>query len=628
MIKIYTSILSLLLISANLCAQFFSEQSSNIGIDHSYNDQALMGGGLAFFDYDNDGDEDFYITGGLDADYIYENNGDGTFSKIIIDIGLDITNDFNTTGVTTGDVDNDGDRDIFVTTWKQVDVPDTPIARNLFFLNNGDGTFSEMGASIGIEHEAFGMGANFLDYNKDGYLDIYVINHIETVGYTYDATGAVNGFAHDCYPNFLYRNNGPSPDSGSITFSEVSADLGVNSAACTLAAIPSDFDLDGDLDLYLANDFGIFLTPNQLFRNNYPDDNFQDISEASGADAMLFGMGIAAGDYDHDLDIDYYTTNLGRNVLFENNNSSFEDVTTFANVENESNTGGLSTSWGTAFLDVNNDSWEDLYVANGRIPSLPQYATTQSDPDKLFLNNGNKTFTDISAAAGVEDISYGRGMAYSDFDKDGDLDIMVVVLDELDGYSKFYINEIDNDHHYIQFRLIGKESNRDAFGSKVWLYAGGEIFLKELYGGGASHLSQHSSIMHFGLGTIDQVDSIRIDWTNGHIDHFGPFEVDQIHTLEEGILTGFENIASQDILDIKIIPNPIRDEFTIKTGQAFTDGEFSVQLISVWGDVILDQTMSITGDLTFSLGHDLPSGMYTLLVYGKEGRFVDKLMKF
>ena len=132
-------------------------------------------------------------------------------------------------------------------------------------------------------------------------------------------------------------------------------------------------------------------------------DNFEEVGEATGTNAMIFGMGIAAGDYDHDQDLDYYITNLGRNVLYENTAGSFEDVTTFADVENTNAPSGLATSWGTGFFDIDNDSWEDIYVANGRIPSLAQYPTSQIDPDKLYMNNGDKTFSDITDAAGVGD---------------------------------------------------------------------------------------------------------------------------------------------------------------------------------------------------------------------------------
>jgi len=593
MMKQIFSFSLLILFASAINAQLFSEQSTTVGFNHAFNDRSLMGGGAAFFDYENDGDDDFYITGGINGDDLYRNNGDGTFTKMDSGtIGLGVSFEYNTMGVTTGDVDNDGDREIFVATWEYSDGPDQPIARNLFFLNNGDGTFTEIGEAAGITHEAFSLGAAFLDYNKDGFLDVYVMNHIEEAIFTYDQNGAIDGFAHECYPNFLYRNN------GDMTFTEVSVELGLNNDGCTAAAVPSDYDMDGDLDLFLTNDFGGFIPPNELYQNNYPDDNFTAVGASTGTNSQIFGKGIAAGDYDHDQDFDYYITNIGRNVFLENDNGTFQDVATFAGIENETvaSDGLNTTGWGTAFFDVDNDTWEDLYVANGRIPTLAAYATSQNDPDKLFLNNGDKTFTDVTDEAGVGDISYCHGMAYSDYDQDGDLDIVVVVLDEFDHFSKFYVNEIENDNHYVQFKLVGIESNRDAYGSKIWLFAGGQTFLKELYGGGVSYASQHTSLMHFGLGSIDQIDSIRIEWTNGHVDHLGGFDVDQIYVIEEEIPTGINDDVQANDLDIEVVPNPFENEISLKLNQSI-QSEVSIQLISITGAVVFNQVMSMVQKL-------------------------------
>lgn len=624
MLKFYFLLLCGLIVANPLAAQVFSEQSAAIGINHSFNDRSLMGGGAAFFDFDNDGDDDFYITGGANRDDIYQNNGDGTFTKLNSEsIGLGITFQYNTMGVTTGDIDRDGDRDIFVTTWERYAGVDQPIARSLLFVNNGDGTVTEIGESAGITHEAFGMGAAFLDYNKDGYLDVYVMNHIEEAIFTYDSNGAIDGFAHICFPNYLYRNN------GDLTFTEVGQQTGTDTDACTIAAVPSDYDMDGDLDLYLANDFGVFLTPNEMLQNNFPADDFSDVSAASGADVHTFGMGIAAGDYDQDLDFDYYVTNIGRNVLIENNAGNFTDVTTAAGVENTIvEAEGLNTTgWGTAFFDVDNDTWEDLYVANGRIPTLAQFATGQQDPDKLYLNNGDKTFTDVTETAGVGDVSYCHGMAYSDFDEDGDLDVIVVVLDELGGYSKFYVNETDNSNHYVQFKLVGVESNPDAYGSKVWLYANGQTFVKELYGGGASHASQHTSIIHFGLGDITGVDSIRIDWPNGHVDHLGPFEVDTKHTITEGIVSGTQDIVNFESLRLDLGPNPFKDAITLR-GDHLLSEQMVLRLMSSNGQVVVQQEITWNGNFTLEVNPQLPSGMYTLVIQSSEGTSAKKLIKY
>lgn len=602
----------------------FSEQGQSIGFEHEFKARSVMGGGAAFFDYDNDGDEDIYVTSGYNQDNVFRNNGNGTFTKVLADIGLGSTFNYNTMGVTTGDIDNDGDRDVFVATWERFTGSEQPDARSLLFLNNGDGTFTEIGQQAGITHEAFAMGAAFLDYNKDGYLDVYVMNHILEAIFTYDENGAIDGMAHECYPNFLYLNN------GDLTFTEVAVELGVDDYGCTIAAVASDYDLDNDLDLYLANDFGDFLVPNALYENNYPNDNFTNVSAQTGADVQAFGMGIAAGDYDHDQDFDYYTTNIGRNILIENQNGIFVDVTTEAGVENttvpeEDNLN--TTGWGTAFFDVNNDTWEDLYVANGRIPTLPAFATATNDPDKLYLNNGDKTFTDISDEAGVSDPRYVHGMAYSDYDEDGDLDIVTVVLDELGGYSKFYVNETENDNHYIQFHLIGVETNRDAFGSRAWVYAEDKILIKEIYGGGASHASQHTSVLHFGLGDLTIVDSVRIEWTNGHVDLIENPEVDMRHTIVEGVEVNTTAPGLQD-LDLIVAPNPFQNHLQLIAGKNWSGATLSVRLMSVDGRTVIQKELPFQGQAQLDLPEQLAMGLYWLEVSTREGyRQISKVVK-
>ena len=613
------------LLPPNGSAQVFSERSFAMGIDHVYRARALTGGGAAFFDYDNDGDEDLYVTRGMSRDYLYENNGDGTFSRINGDIGLFESVQFNTISVTTGDIDNDGDRDIFVTTWEMYNGPTIPLGRNLLFLNDGDGTFTEWGIQAGLTEAVFSEGATFLDYNADGFLDIYVFNHIETPIFTQDSTGLINGYGHECFPNYLYRNN------GDLTFTEVSEEFGVGGGnGCSIAGLGTDFDMDGDVDIYLCNDFGYWLESNVLYENVNFGESFNDISEQSGADVEAFGMGIAAGDYDQDLDIDYYTTSIGRNILINNNNGVFEDVTTFAGVENiEVEGDGLTTGWGTAFLDVDNDGLLDLYVANGRIPAISTWATAMQDPDKLYMNNGDNTFTDVSEAAGVADTDYNRGMIHSDFDHDGDLDIFIVTLEEFDFHSKFYVNETENDHHYIQLKLEGVESNRDAYGSKVWLYAGGQTFLREIYGGGDTYASQNTSVVHFGLGEMDEIDSIRVDWPNGHVDHLGALAVDTLHHILEGIVEPPNATDDfQPFFDLKISPNPFRSGFSLNFSESLS-AKAHLKLTTASGVLITEREIpSGYGQFDVEVPATLNRGLYFLQITQNDHSLVKKLVKF
>ena len=517
-------------------SQTFQRFDQAAGIDHVFNEFGQMGGGCVFFDYDNDGWEDLYLTSGLSRDKLYRNLGNGSFGEMT-SAGFQITENFYTTAAVSGDINNDGYRDLLVTTWNGKDNLGN-FERNLLFINNGNGTFSEIGLSAGLNETSFTMGASMIDYNKDGFLDIYVINYIKERRFTYGPNGEITGFDHDCFENLFYENNKNG------TFTEKSAALGIDNSGCALAVIPTDFDQDDDQDLYLANDFGAYILSNAMYQNNYPSSSFSDVSSTTQTNVGIYAMGIAYGDIDKDSDFDYYVTNLGRNVLLENNGSNiFLDITSNAGVENTNTSefGGnaLTTGWGTAILDVNNDTWPDLFVANGRVPSsfLP---TGEIDPNKLYVNNGNGTFSDISVSAGIDDPNRGRGMAYCDFDKDGDLDIMVVVQNmngNSSSRSTFFVNQLNPndsaDKHWVQFDLEGVSINKDAIGAKVILSVNGEKLVQEIHGQG-SHCSQHSLVLHFGLADNTVIDSAEIIWSAASKQTFTNVEANHRYLLKEG----------------------------------------------------------------------------------------------
>ncbi|MCK0131657.1 FG-GAP-like repeat-containing protein [Flavobacteriaceae bacterium F08102] len=537
----------LFLVYVTIYAQSFTERSANVGIAHKFEAIGEFGGGCVFFDYDNDGWEDLYITGGKSADVLYRNKGNGTF-ELIVDSGLGITQDYYTTGVSSGDINNDGYRDLFVTTWSEPDFAKN-VKRNLLFLNNKGNGFIEIGESAGITIPSFSMGAVMIDYNRDSFLDIYVINYIENSKIPHDENGNVV-FDHDCYPNQFYQNNGDG------TFTEKAAELGLSDSGCALAAMPTDFDLDNDTDIYLANDFGAFIEPNAIFQNNDPVTTFTKVSTTTGLDIGVFGMGIASGDYDKDGHLDYYVANLGRNVLLKNDgNQHFTDESTYAGTENKYSLDGngseyLSTSWGTAFLDVNNDTWPDLFVANGYIFSNAPYRTGAYDPNKLFVNQGDNTFTDVSISAGIDDPNIARGMAYCDFDQDGDLDIFTVVQGKSPqagstNHSNFFINQLNPNqsanNNWIQFKLEGTNINRDAIGAKVILTVNGEQLIQEVHGQG-SHSSQHSLVLHFGVANASVIDEVKVVWSKDHTEKFTSLSANQRYTIKE------EKISTTDVI--------------------------------------------------------------------------------
>lgn len=542
----YSAVFAFISFPACFQAQTFTEIGHELGIDYGFSEWIDIGGGGAFFDYDADGDDDLYITGGRLADHLYRNNGDGTFTEVTSESGIDVASDYYTTGVTTGDIDNDGYREIFVTTFGEAGMF-TPNLPNLLFRNNGDGTFTEISNTANINGSSRSVGAVFLDHDMDGYLDIYVNNYILNSFLGQDANGDPF-FFQTCYENYLYHNNGDG------TFTEVGAQLGLNDAGCTLASLTTDFDNDLDPDLYSINDFGEFDIPNILFQNDQLNGTFTDVGASTNANVGLYGMGVACSDYNLDGDLDYYITNIGSNVLLDNDGSGvFQNIAAPAGVENTNTPNGkFTTSWGTAFFDFDNNRYEDLFVANGYIPAADFIATGFLDPNKLFYNNGDGTFTDVSEAEGFDQEERARGLSYSDFDGDGDVDFFVNVMLGItaDPQMRLYRNDLSNEHNWLEITLEGTVCNRDAFGSGVYVYTNGDVLIREL-SGGSSHASQHSSRLHFGLGEYNQVDSVQIAWPGGDIETFYDLAINQQHHLVQSapptVRISFELDLSYDL---------------------------------------------------------------------------------
>lgn len=547
-------------------SQTFTEVSQLAGINHFIYSPSLIGGGCAFFDYNNDGWLDIYIVGGLNQDKLYRNNGDGSFTDVAASAGLYAAGLFYTQGVVTGDIDNDGNRDIFVTTLGDNNDWAEPV-RNILYRNNGNGTFTDIAAFAGLTDSTWSVSASMGDYNLDGYLDIYVGNYVaQTAFIRHPISNEIIGFAHTGFEDYLYLNNGNN------TFTQIAPQLQTNNAGTTLATAFSDFDNDSDMDIYVANDFGEWVIPNVLYRNEYPLDSFTDVSAASGANAGIYGMGIAVGDYNEDGNLDYYITNIGRNVLYQNNgNGTFSDVTDSAGVINTYTPDSLfTTSWGTAFFDYDNNTWLDLFVSNGQIPAVDIIATGVKDPHKLFRNNMDGTFTDVSALEGVSDSTKGRGFATGDYDNDGDLDMLVACTHQFQNGAGtkvlLYRNDQANGNHWLKVNVQGTVNAHDAFGTRIEVYAGGRKWLREI-DGGSSHASQNSSTAHFGLGSYAQIDSLVVIWLGGN--RFTLYNLTADQTLT--IIENGQSIVQQDVF-VEICAGD-----SVLAGGAFqtTAGEYS-----------------------------------------------------
>jgi len=602
----------LLLNTPLLFAQFYEEVTNASGMFHVPIHEDLMGGGVMWLDYNNDGHTDFYATGCRVRDILYENNGDGTFTDVTIAAGLTFTDSFNTMGCVKGDVNNDGWDDIFLTVWDE--SANDELARNVLYLNNADGTFSDISVSAGITDVSWSTSAAFLDVNLDGYLDIYVLNYLEDTEFIQDENNITIGFNHSCYANYLYINN------GDLTFTEKAEEYGINSLGCGLALSVSDVDKDGDPDIQIANDFGEFTIPNDLFINNYPAENFSNLNEETGFNVGLYGMGVAVGDIDNDLDQDFYITNMGRNVLLENNQGNFTDITESAGVENTGDGSLLYTSWGDMFLDVDNDSYLDLYVANGHMSAAPFIQNVMDDPDKLYMNNGDLTFTDVSDE---NDISYRgicRGSAYADPDKDGDLDIAVSgiqnpFLNTLQGI-RYYKNVGEDLGNFIAFTLEGTTANRNAYGSGITLYAGENTFYRELLGG-SSHLSQNESIIHFGLGEITEVDSINVHWIGGTTEIVENLEVNTYNHIIQSIDLSVSETVNN--MEFSLYPNPV------KSGDAvsfYSSAEAELKMHSLDGKLLFSASIN-SGVSKVHL--DLGSGIYIATLKTARTKWVEKI---
>ncbi len=531
----------------NLSAQTFIDAADSAGINHVFNvGDWYYGGGASVLDYNNDGWEDFYITGGASRDVLYRNNGDGTFDEVSALAGLNSSDNVVTQGAVAGDIDNDGDRDIYVTVRCLLDM--ATYAPDILYRNNGDGTFTDISVSSGIADDStFSRSASFGDYNLDGYIDLYVCNFIDLPFSNFYGYGGLEiAPVNSCGPDHLYINNGDN------TFTDIASSLGVDQEGCSNVAAFTDYDNDSDLDILVGNDFAESWKtniPNILFENKYPVDHYSDTSVPTMRNVMAT-MGIAVGDYNEDGKFDYYMTDIGPNRLFRNNgNGVFDSSYYFAYNLGVSDwgwpLGGGDTAWaigwGCNFLDFNRDTYLDMFVSNGGLVSQFHDSIYIINPNSLYKGSSSGNFDDVSSNSGVTFEGYtARGSIMSDYDKDGDIDLLVVEQTYPAGHSwagqppavKLFMNQDTNSNNWLKVKLVGTENNKDGLGSKVRIVSNGRSFIREI-DGGSSLLSNNTNIAFWGLGSNSVVDTIEVTWLGGNKQRLTNVTANQLITITE-----------------------------------------------------------------------------------------------
>ena len=495
-----------------------------------------MGSGGVLFDFDNDEDLDLYLVQGNSLspstetspkNRLYRNDA-GVFADITLSANVGDTG--YGLGAVAADYDSDGDRDLYVTN----------LGKNVLYRNNGDGTFTDVTEAAQVGCPLLSASAAFADIDRDGDLDLYVCNYVEYALKTDIPCYYKNRLRIYCGPNeyqgiadVLYRNNGDG------TFTDVTKSAGVYEPTTRgLGVVFTDVNGDGWVDIYVAND----MSPNTLFINQ-GDGTFQEEGVLRGVayngDGLANGsMGIDAGDYDNDGDIDLWVSNfsLEANCLMQNDGDGyFEDMTFDTNLADPS---FYSLGFGTRFIDFDNDGWLDLLVGNGHIwDNVKQIdpKLSYAQPVQLFHNQGGKQtdyigFTEITTEAGLDKTPYVvRGMLFGDIDRDGDVD---VVLCQSNRPTVILSNEVGNANAWLTVKLVGTDRNTDALGAQVQVEAGGMTLVREVICG-ASYLSGNDLRLTFGLGGAVQVDNLRIRWHNGSVQELGGVPVRQSVTFSQ-----------------------------------------------------------------------------------------------
>jgi len=527
-------------------ASVFRDASAEAGLDFTHRSGAagdfylpeIMGSGGALLDYDNDGDLDIYLvqSGSLASDEGAENRlyrnrmaADATgraprFEDVTA--GTGVGDRGYGMGVATGDYNNDGFLDLFVTNF----------GPNALYRNQGDGTFREVGSAAGVDDGRWGTSAAFFDFDLDGYLDLFVVNYVE-FRVSQNPVCRPTGERDYCHPsNFepqvdiLYRNRGDG------TFADVTGTAGIDGVyGSGLGVTTMDFDGDGRLDIYVANDGN----ENQLWRN-LGNGSFEDAAlfagvALNGDGAAEAGMGVAVDDFDRDGDPDIFVTHLRdeTNTLYENQgNGLFEDATFPRGLGYPSL---AATAFGVQWLDFDNDGFSDLFVANGAVSLGPpdrSGVSRYAEPNQLFRGDGGR-FEAVSMVPGptAEFLEVSRGAAFGDVDGDGDVDVLV---SNNEGPARLLLNQAGAGRHWISLKLKRDRGEPFGFGAQVTLVRQKGERVRKLVGSDGSYGSASDPRIHFGLGADTEVAGVEVTWPGGATEFFGDVVVNRENELVEG----------------------------------------------------------------------------------------------
>ena len=493
-----------------------------------------LGSGVALFDYDNDNDLDLYFVNGnslqsSDTNNSHRNrlfrNDDTDFVDITDLAGVGDTG--YGLGCCIGDYNNDGFLDLYVANF----------GANVLYQNKGDGTFIDVARQAKVDGNQLSSSCAFSDYDNDGDLDLYTVNYVQ-FNLEENPKCTHQGVSTYCTPEALpgqsdsfFRNNGDG------TFSDITQSAGLFAPTGKgLGVVWGDYDNDGDPDIFVAND----TTPNFLYQNNGKG-TFQNIALFAGVALSMegrpySGMGTNFGDFDNDGDLDIVVTNFQdqTNSLYQNEQNAFFNEVSFSTGIGEKSLPYLA--WGVDFVDLNNDGWQDLFIANGHLDhniSDIDPIGTYAQRNQVFMNQKGRAFIDRSAAM-LEQQQVSRGSAFGDLDNDGDIDI---VVSNLNDHPVILWNVTEHTSNWFILKLIGTSDNHSAIGTRVKIKIEQQIQIREVKSG-SGYLSQNDLRLHFGLGQAKQIDQLEIHWPNGTTQQLNRVPGNQILTVTQEKLSG------------------------------------------------------------------------------------------